>query len=305
MGEPANHRVVIAGGTGLVGRLLVKRLLEQCLKVQVLSRNPQWAQLPPGAEARPWKDLPELLEGSLAVINLAGEGIADRRWNRTRKNLLLESRVTPTRTIVRTLRQTAHPPSVLVNASAIGFYGALGEAAVDEGQAPGNDFLAQVCQAWEAEADGAKRAGLRVVKLRIGPVLAREGGALPKLALPVRLFAGCALGSGRQGFSWIHIEDLVQLILECLRNPAFEGPINATAPHPCSNAAFTRLLARHLQRPVWPVPGFLTRGPLRLLMGEMAEPMLLGGAFVLPKKALDLGFAFRFPDAAQALKDLL
>lgn len=305
MPPPANNRVIIAGGTGLVGRLLVKRLLEQNLEVQVLSRNPQQAHLPTGAEARPWKDLPELLEGSLALINLAGEGIADRRWSEARKKLLLESRVAPTRSLVHALRQTAHPPSVLINASATGIYGTYGETAVDEGQAPGEGSLAQICQAWEAEADEAQSVGLRVVKLRIGPVLAREGGALPKLALPVRLFAGCALGSGRQGFSWVHIEDLVRLVLECLRNPAFEGPINATAPHPCSNEAFTRLLASHLHRPVWPVPGFLTRSLLRLLVGEMAEPMLLGGAYVMPKKALDLGFRFQFSQATEALEDLL
>jgi len=302
---PANNRVIIAGGTGLVGRLLVMRLLEQDLKVQVLSRNPQRAHLPPGAEARSWEALPELLEDSLAVINLAGEGIADRRWNEARKKLLLESRVAPTRSLVRALQQTAHPPSVLINASATGIYGTQGETAVDEDRAPGEGFLAELCQAWEAEAGEAQSVGLRVVKLRIGPVLAREGGALPKLALPVRLFAGCALGSGRQGFSWIHLEDLVQLILECLRNPACEGPINATAPHPCSNEAFIRLLARHLHRPVWPVPGFLTRGAVKLLVGEMAEPMLLGGAYVIPKKALDLGFQFRFPQAVEALEDLL
>jgi len=305
MPEPGNKRIIVAGGTGLVGTYLTRLLLEEGMEVQVLSRNPGRVRLPIGAEARAWQELPELVQGCLAVINLAGEGIAEARWTASRKKALRESRIAPTQAIVGALALANPRPVVLVNASAIGIYGSLAETTVDESQAPGTGFLAEICRDWESEADAAKALGLRVVKLRIGPVLAREGGALPKMALPFRLFAGCALGSGRQGFSWIHIEDLARLILECIQNEAFEGAINATAPHPCSNEAFSRLLSQRLHRPLWPVPGLFTRGALKLLAGDMAEPMLLGGAFVLPKKALDLGFAFRFPQAAEALENLL
>jgi len=305
MNKSESHRVIVAGGTGLVGTRLVAELLKQGLQVQVLSRTPRRAQLPAGAEARGWEELPEMVEGSLAVINLAGEGIADHRWNEARKKTLLESRTNPTRHIVSALAQASQKPLVLVNASAIGIYGTQGAAAIDEAQAPGRGFLTEICRAWEAEAEAAQGLGLRVVKLRIGVVLAREGGALPKMALPIRCCMGSALGDGRQGFSWIHIEDLVRLILESLQNPAYLGPINATAPAPCSNLEVTQLIAKRLHRPVWPIPPFLTRNAVRLLVGEMAEPMLLGGAFVLPKRALALGFHFKFPRAADALEDLL
>ncbi len=305
MDDLKDSRILVAGGTGLVGSRLVRALLAEGARVDVLSRNARGAHLPPGAQAHSWEALPGLMEGCRAVINLAGEGIADHRWSPARKRALLESRIGPTRGLLGALEQARHRPSVLVSASAIGIYGPLGEEAVDETQTPGEGFLAELCQTWETATDPARALGVRVVRLRIGVVLAREGGALPKLALPVRRFAGCALGSGRQGFSWIHIEDLVALILEAIRNPAFEGPVNATAPHPCNNGIFTHLLAKHLHRPLWPLPALLTRGALRLLVGEMAEPMLLGGAFVLPRKALDLGFSFRFPEAAGALEDLL
>lgn len=305
MPEAEKGRVLVAGGTGLVGHRLVEALLAQGLEVQVVSRRPDSARIPPGATLRSWNELPTLLEGSLAVINLAGEGIAERRWSPQRKQLLKASRLGPTTALVDALQRTRRRPTVLINASATGIYGSLGEVRATESQPPGKGFLADLCRAWEAALDPLQALGLRVVKLRIGVVLAREGGALPKLAQPVRLFAGSALGSGKQGFSWIHLEDLVSLILECLRNPAFEGPVNATAPHPCSNAAFTRLLAKRLHRPVWPLPAFLSRAALKLLVGEMAEPMLLGGAFVLPQKALDLGFRFRYPEPTAALEDLL
>jgi len=303
--ELRGSRIIVAGGTGLVGIRLVEELLKQGAAVQVITRNPRRARLPEGAQACSWEDLPRLVDGSSAIINLAGEAIADRRWSPVRKQALHESRIAPTRSLVSALAQANHGPSVLINASAIGIYGTRGEESVNEDQAPGVGFLPELCRAWEATADSARALGIRVVLLRTGVVLAREGGALPKLALPLRCFAGTVLGSGRQGFSWIHIEDLVQLVLESIGNPAFAGPLNATAPHPCSQGAFTRLLAKRLHRPLWPVPGFISGAMLKLLLGEMAEPMLLGGAFVLPKKSLDLGFHFRFPQAADALQDLL
>lgn len=292
-------KVVLAGGTGLVGRRLREALASAGVSVTVLTRNP--AGVPGGAA---WEDLPRVLEGADAVINLAGEGIADRRWSPARRKALVDSRVDTTRRITAALAAMAAPPPVLVNASATGFYGPRDGSPVSESTPAGRGFLAQVCQAWEAAADTAP-AGVRVVKLRIGVVLAREGGALPKMALPVKLFQGAKLGHGQQGMSWIHIDDLVALILEAASNPAFAGAINAVAPCPLTNESFTRAIARQLGRPVWPVPAFLTRAAVKLLVGEMAEEMLLGGSFVYPRRAEDLGFTFRFPRVGQALADLL
>jgi hypothetical protein len=299
------ERVVVAGGTGLVGRPLVRALLAQGSRVAILTRNPDRLALPEGASAHGWEALPDLLDGAGAVINLAGEGIADRRWSAARKAAILDSRMTATSRLVGAMRQCPRPPSALVNASAIGYYIPKDAEPVDEGAESGSGFLAEVCRAWEAEAMAATAIGVRVARIRIGVVLAREGGALPKLALPVRWFSGCKLGSGDQGLSWIHLEDLVAMLIEAARNPAWEGAFNGTAPEPLSNEAFTRLVARQLHRPLLPVPGFLTTLATQLLLGEMAEALLLQGAFVQPAHALALGFHFRFPTAQAALEDLL
>lgn len=299
------NRAVVAGGTGLVGRALVRALVAQGCQVTVLSRRPGSAPGLDGALLRGWDDLPAPLEGVDAVFNLAGAGIADRRWSAVRKAAILDSRVHGTRRLVEAMKACTEVPRTLVNASAIGLYVPRGADPVDEFSPPGHGFLAEVCQAWEAEAMAAAASGIRVARLRIGVVLAREGGALPKMALPVRLFQGSKLGSGAQGLSWIHRDDLVAMLVEAARNEAWEGPFNATAPEPLSQEAFTRLLAQRLHRPLLPVPAFLTAGVLRLLLGELAEALLLQGAFVHPVRAQNLGFTFRFPTAQAALRDLL
>lgn len=305
MGASKLDQVVVAGGTGLVGRPLVRGLLDQGSRVTVLTRSPQAARLPAGAEAHDWNDLSAALEGADAVLNLAGEGIADRRWSASRKAALLDSRTGATARLVGAMRNCARPPAALVNASAVGFYGPRDQAPIDESADSGLGFLPETCRAWEMEALGAAALGIRVARVRIGVVLAREGGALPKMALPVRFCAGCKLGTGDQGLSWIHLDDLVAMLVEAARNPAWEGAFNGTAPQPLSNAAFTRLIARRLHRPLLPVPGFLTRTATKLLLGEMAEALLLQGAYVMPARAQSLGFRFRFPTAAAALEDLL
>jgi len=298
-------RVVVAGGTGLVGRPLVQALLDLGAEVTVLTRDPGRAKLPPGARARTWEDLPAALDGADTVINLAGEGIADKRWSATRKAALLASRVDATRRIVAALGTCAQRPAALVNASAIGFYVPTGEEPVDEASDSGLSFLAEVCRAWEIEAMAAAALGVRVALVRIGVVLAREGGALPKMALPVRWFQGCKLGTGSQGLSWVHLDDLVAMFVEAARNPAWSGIFNGTAPKPLSNEAFTRALAQRLHRPLLPVPGFVTAGATRLVLGQLAEELLLQGAFVKPARVLEQGFQFRFPTAEKALEDLL
>ena len=298
-------RVVVAGGSGLVGRPLVRALAAAGAEVAVLSRAPKRLDLPWGAMGDEWAHLSNLLEGADAVINLAGEGIAEGRWTRARKQVLLDSRIQTTDRLVQAMAKCQRPPAALVNASAIGWYIPRDGAPVDEASAPGTGFLAEVCQAWEAAALKASDLGVRVARVRIGVVLAREGGALPKMVLPVRFYQACKLGSGTQGLSWIHLEDLVAILVEAAGNPAWEGAFNGTAPEPLSNEAFTRLIAHRLGRPMLPIPGFLTAGILQLALGELAQALLLQGAFVRPAHALDLGFAFRFPTAQAALEDLL
>ena len=305
MARTALRQVVVAGGTGLVGRPLVRALLHLGSRVTVLTRHPQTLQLPLGATAHGWEDLPAALEGADAVINLAGEGIADRRWTAARKTAILESRTAATGRLVAGMRACGQRPAALVNASAIGYYIPKGETPVDEGAGPGSGFLAEVCQAWEAEAMAASALGVRVALIRIGVVLAREGGALPKMALPVRFYQGCKLGSGQQGLSWIHVDDLVAMFIEAAGHPAWAGAFNGTAPQPLSNEAFTRLIAQKLHRPLLPVPGFLTTAATKLLLGEMATALLLQGAFVVPTRPMALEFQFRFPTAEAALGDLL
>ncbi len=298
-------QVAVAGGTGLVGRHLAAFLAAGGVRVILLSRSERVAGLPEGVVARNWRDLPGVLEGAGAVVNLCGEGIAGRRWSASRREALLESRVGPTVRLVNALGALQARPGVLVNASATGYYGPMDERPLDESAGPGTGFLAQLCRRWEAAADGAAACGVRVVKLRLGMVLARDGGALPRLALPARLFLGARLGRGRQGISWIHVDDLVRLVLEAAANPACRGPVNATALVPVTNEAFTRALCRRLGRPMLPVPGWLTAAALRLGLGEMGEAMLLQGNFAYPRAAERLGFQFRFPQVDQALADLL
>ena len=304
--EPKSlDRVVVAGGSGLVGRRLVRSLLDLGARVEVLTRRPERADLPRGAAARGWEDLPARLDGASAVINLAGEGIAEKRWTEARKGAIRESRIRTTRRLVEAMRDCQRPPAALVNASAIGYYGGRDRSPLGEDAAPGSGFLADTCRAWEAEAMAASELGVRVVRIRTGVVLAREGGALPKMARPVRAFLGCRLGTGKQGLSWIHLDDLVALFLEAARNPSWEGPFNGTAPEPLDNETFTDLLARRLHRPLIPVPGALSAAALKTLLGEMAESLLLQGAFVIPARAQAQGFGFQFADAASALEDLL
>jgi len=298
-------RVVISGGTGLVGRRLAKTLAQRGVAVTILTRDPSGASVPAGVTTAGWAEATLAMDGADAVINLAGEGIADRRWSPARKQALLASRTESTQRLVAALGRCSQRPGVLINASAIGLYGGNDGAPLDENAPAGQGFLADICQAWERASETALSLGIRLVKLRIGVVLAQEGGALPKMALPVKLFQGAALGDGRQGLSWIHIDDLVGLLIEAARNPAYVGAINATAPYPVSNTRFTQLLGKALHRPILPVPAFLTRAGVRLLVGEMADEMLLTGAFVYPRRAQSLGFLFKFPSLEAALTDLI
>lgn len=290
-------RVTIAGGTGLLGRALTCALRGHAHDVTVLTRRPRvsgdlgWH---PGSSSGTWV---ELVRQSDAVVNLAGEPLDARRWTASRKEAILDSRVRTTRAIAEALASAAPRQAVLLNASAIGFYGPHGDELVTEATPAGNDFLASVCQAWEHEAQVAA-VSRRVVLLRTGLVLDRARGALPRLELPFRFFAGGRVGSGRQWWSWIHVEDWVSMTLWALERVQLSGPINLTAPNPVTNAQFARALGRVLKRPaIVPAPAFA----LRAALGEMAGALVLSGQRVIPERATEGGFRFRYPDLEGAL----
>jgi len=296
-------RVFVTGATGLIGRALVRSLAGAGREVVVLSRQAAPQGLPPGARAvqgdpavaGPWQ---EELAGCEACVNLAGAPVADGRWSAERKRAIRESRVESTRNVAAVIAERG--PEVLVNGSAIGLYGPRGDEELDEASAPGGDFLAEVARDWEAAAAPAARRA-RVALVRTGIVLAREGGALPRLALPFRLFAGGPIGDGAFWQSWIHLDDEVGLLRMALDDGRVEGPLGAVAPEPVRNRELAAALGRVLHRPhLLPTPAFAVRAAL----GEMAE-VVLSSQRVLPRKALALGYRFRWPDLAPALRDLL
>ena len=300
-------RIAVTGASGLVGRALCKNLAQDQCTVVALARAPAKVQGLQTAEVVPWEALSgpppiEALEGVEAVVHLAGEPVAAGRWNKQRKKDILESRVEGTRHLVETLLSCQNGPKVLLSGSAIGYYGPRSDDSVDETSDPNSDFLGQTCQLWESEAERAAAAGIRVVLLRTGLVLAREGGALPRMLAPFQMFVGGPLGEGKQWMSWIHIADEVGAIRHILQENQIQGPINLVAPSPVTNEEFSRELARVLRRPaLFRVPGFV----LRLVFGEMAECLLLQGQRVLPKNLEKAGYTFRFPDLGEALENLI
>ena len=306
-------QVVIAGGSGYLGRALAARLAREGHQVVVLTRaggasskfevrsskepsRIRYAEWTPDGTAGPWA---EEVAAADAVVNLAGAGIADRRWTESRKRLLVDSRIMSTRSLVAAIRGAGKRPSLFVQASGIGYYGSYEDGpALDESSAPGHDFLADLCVAWEGEAQPVQAFDCRLVTIRSGIVLSKDGGALKKMMPPFRFFAGGPLGSGRQQMSWIHRDDWIGLVAWTIRLPLVAGVINATAPNPVPNWEFSRTLGRAMRRPSWaPVPGFV----LKLVVGEMAEVALLRGQRVLPARAQELGFAFRYPELKAAL----
>ncbi len=294
----AGMKVIVAGGTGFLGRVLVERLRREGHDLRVLSRQPKAAlHLPwtPDGGVGSWA---AALDDADAVVNLAGESIASGRWTVARKARIRDSRLAATRSLVNAIQQGARRPAVFLSGSAIGFYGPHGDEAVTEESPAGNDFLASVCRDWETEA--LRAAGTtRVVLLRTGIVLEKDGGALPQMALPFRLFGGGPVGSGRQFYSWIHRNDWVNLVSWAIRTSAASGPLNLTAPSPLPNREFARTLGRVLRRPsLLPAPAFA----LRLALGEMADALLLTGQRVLPASALAQGFRFEFPTLEPALR---
>jgi uncharacterized protein len=304
-------KVVVTGATGFVGSCLVDRLHKVGYRVLVLTRNTTSARKVFPPEAFPnveiiaytptvsgaWQDA---VAGSDGVVNLAGEPIAEERWTPAHKQEILNSRQLGTQKIVEAIRNANPKPTVLVNASAIGYYGVSETATFDETSPAGNDFLSQVCQAWEAEANKVKEAGVRLVILRLGIVLG-QGGALAKMITPFKLFAGGPIGSGRQWFSWIHLDDLVELILQALTKSEMEGVYNATAPHPVRMADLSQAMGQVMHRPSWlPVPAFA----LEALLGDGAK-VVLEGQQVIPKRTLASGFEYKYHHLQPALQEIL
>jgi uncharacterized protein (TIGR01777 family) len=241
----------------------------------------------------------EALEGMDAVVHLAGENVAAGRWSPARKQGIFRSRVEGTRMLCEALRSLKRPPRVLICASAVGYYGHRGVEGLTEESPPGEGFLPKVCQAWEAAAEPALDAGIRVVHLRIGIVLSARGGALARMVGPFRLGLGGRVGDGRQGMSWIALEDLVGAIHHLLFDETLSGPVNGTAPNPVTQAEFARTLGKVLHRPTFfPMPATV----VRLLFGEMGQALLLEGARVLPARLTGKNFPFLYPDLEDALR---
>jgi uncharacterized protein (TIGR01777 family) len=298
-------RVVVTGATGLIGSRLVEALKERGDDVTALSRDPAKAAKSLGVSAEAWDPSggpapASALSGQAAVVNLAGENIA-QRWSSPARAAIRETRIDGTRNLVAGLREAEPRPQVLVSASGVGYYGPRGDERVDESGAAGSDFLAKVCDDWEAEADEARALGMRVVRLRTGVVLAKGGGALAKMLPPFRAGVGGPVAGGEQWVPWVHIDDVVGMYLAALDDDRWTGPVNASAPEPVTNTALSKALGRALRRPaVMPVPAFA----LKLLYGEMSQVVTTGQRAV-PARAEELGYEFRHTDLDEALGSAL
>jgi uncharacterized protein len=299
--------IVIAGGSGFLGTALTQALVADRHDVTILTRqNPPPAARPhvssvswmPNGSSGPWATS---VNGADAVINLAGESIAAKRWSDAQKQKLRDSRLQATRSLTTAIREAARTPATFISGSAVGYYGDRGEETLTETSPPGHDFLAELAKQWEAAATDVAQV-TRVALIRTGIVLDREGGALPKMLPPFKMFVGGPLGSGTQYMPWIHKQDWVRLVSWTLTHEGARGPLNATSPAPVTNAEFSKALGRVLKRPsLLPAPAFL----LRIALGDMADALLLSGQRALPVRATDLGFSFRYANIDEALASIL
>lgn len=294
-------QVAVTGGTGFIGRDITEILLERGDAVKILTRDASRipAQFRGHVEGVSWDSLD--LGGVDAVINLAGENLFAKRWNEAQKEKILRSRIHATEQVIAAIERAAAGPRVLVNGSAVGYYGSHEDAEFDESSAPADDFLARVCVQWERAAAAARQHGCRVVPIRMGVVLDKNGGALERMLTPFRLFVGGPAGSGRQWMSWVHRRDVSRLFAFAIDHESLDEPLNATSPQPTRMSEFAKTLGKVLGRPSWlPAPGFA----LKLALGEVSD-VILKGQRVLPKRTQEVGFEFEYPDLKKALEEIL
>ncbi len=300
-------KIVIAGGTGFIGRYVSRLLIHGGHSVLLLSRNaktPQPMDAPPaqhiqwdGSTQGAWA---QQCEGADVVMNLSGAPIADSRWTEKRKHELINSRVESNRALLKAMASWKDKPHTFITASGIGFYGDNREAVVNESSTPGEGFLPQLCQMWESSAMEGEALGMRVIPVRIGMVLGEDGGALSKMTFPFRLFLGGPILPGTQFVSWIHQQDLAKLMLYIITHPSIQGPVNGVAPNPTTMKDFCQALGNAMNRPSWfPVPEFI----LKTALGELAS-MLITGQRIEPQKALQHGFSFSYPTLRAALTEI-
>ena len=294
-------KILITGATGLVGSALKKRLLGIGYEVNTLSRKPE------GKNAFRWDvDNQQIdvaaLNGVDAIIHLAGEPVADKKWTAERKKQIIDSRVKSAKLLFEAIKKSEnHKIKSFVSASAVGFYGDCGDEILTEDSPNGFGFLAECCKLWEQAVDEGKKLSLRIVKLRTGIVLSKDGGALPQLDLPVRLFAGSAISTGKQWTPWLHLTDMVNMYVEAVENIQMEGCYNACAPFPVTNKTLTKAIAKQLHRPFWPMK--VPKAAIELLLGERVEAVLMSNN-TSAQKLLDAGFKFTFTNLEEALKDI-
>ncbi|KQS41547.1 TIGR01777 family oxidoreductase [Pedobacter sp. Leaf194] len=294
-------KILITGATGLVGSALKKRLLGIGYEVNTLSRKPE------GKNAFGWDVYNQkidvaALNGVDAIIHLAGEPVADKKWTAERKKQIIDSRVKSAVLLFEAIKKSEnHKIKSFVSASAVGFYGDCGDEILTEDSPNGFGFLAECCKLWEQAVDEGKKLSLRIVKLRTGIVLSKDGGALPQLDLPVRLFAGSAIGTGKQWTPWLHLTDMVNMYVEAVENIQMEGSYNACAPFPVTNKTLTKAIAKQLHRPFWPMK--VPKAAIELLLGERVEAVLMSNN-TSAQKLLDAGFKFTFTNLEEALKDI-
>lgn len=302
-------RIIVTGATGFIGKALCFRLLEEKYDVVALSRSKEKGEKIFGTDAtvvewdgkssEVWQDY---ANGAYAVVNLAGENIGSGRWTPKRKQSILQSRLDAGRAIVEAAKSVEKKPRVIIQASAIGYYGSRGDEIIDESSSPGESFLVEVVKKWEQSTQGVESLKIRRVIIRSSIVLGKEGGVFLRLVKPFRLFVGGHLGSGKQWFSWIHLEDEVKAILFLIEREDLSGVFNLTAPHQLIQKDFFHILGKIMKRPSWfPVPGFV----LRLIFGEMAKDTLLSGQRVAPRRLLEASYRFLYPQAELAIKEIL
>ncbi len=307
-----NQKVIITGGSGSIGRKLTQHLVKQGYEVVILSRNPaKVSGLPSGARAVKWDAKTGEgwfieAEGAAAIVNLAGENLAGEgffpsRWTEPRRKAILQSRLDAGQAVVDAVRRTIQKPGVVIQSSAVGYYGPQGDNVVVESNPPASDFLARVCVDWEKASAGVEALGVRYAVIRTGIYLTPDSGALARLLLPYKLFAGGPFGSGQQWYAWIHPEDMVGAIQFLIENDSASGAFNLTAPNPLKNKDFGKTLGKVMGRPSFmPVPGFA----LKLMFGEVTT-VVLDGQRVVPQRLVEMGYTFKFPELESALRDLL